>query len=560
MTKGVPGAALPRTGRRLWAVLGLAAAATVAAVVIGAQPVQSPWWTYADADATYTASALDLLLGEPVNYLDHPGLPVTESATLLFGIDALVEKRSLARSARYAYADERLLDLDRTRPVFRGLAIAFYTVGVLLSFLLVARLFGHWGWGLAGALLWVAAPGLIGMSIQLRPDTLLAVLCLVFGYLVARGVDTRATAQYAGAAFVAGFALMVKVHAVGLLVPLALALAWRRPSDRWRPRQDVLFSVGLLLAVPACLFNLARAPFHLTERQWQALALLVAVGVVVLVLAHVSAIGVVAAAFAAGVCVPIVLDVPDGLQALVRIAEAAAGGGVQEGVDPYSTSLLDLDDIVGRGTVAFMLLAAVAGAAGLVLREPRPVVWSSGALVLGVLVYARPPNVHYFAPTFVLSMLCVLWLFHRSGHTGHVLVWPVVLLLSWPAFRDRDAGSVEARRFAGVVAASKAVVDARLQPGEFAYVPSYWPFPDSRYFELVQLYASHAPSYTYRYLPTTARAREFAETNGLRPRYYVGPLAVGVSGDAKVALGDAGTYAVRRLSDADILLRILGPG
>jgi len=551
--------AVARAWERRWAVLALATVVALAVVVVGAQPLRSPWWTYADADAAYTASALNLLLGEPVTYLDHPGLPVTESATLLFGIDALVEERSLAASDRTAYADARLLDLDRARPVFRGLAIAFYFAGVLLSFLLVTRLFGHWMWGFAAGLLWLAAPGLVAMSIQLRPDVLLAVLCLVFGYFVARGLETRQTATYAGAAFVAGLAFMVKVHAVGLILPLGLALAWRRPLDDWRPNPRAALAVGLALAVPAALLNWARGPIDLTVAQWQVLAALVAGGVVAVVLAQVSAVGVVAAALVAGVAVPIALDVPDGLQGLVRAAEPALGTGVQEGIEPFSTPISRIDDIVGPRVVALFLLAAVAGVVGLIRREPQPVVWAAGAIAMGVLVFTRPPNVHYFAPAFVLSTLCVLWLFHRGRNAGRLLVWPVVLLLAWPAYRDREAPAAEAERFAGVVAASKAVVDARLQPGEFAYVPSYWPFPDARHYELVQLYVSHVPPYTYRYLPATARAREFAQTRSLRPRYYVGPLAVDVSGDARVTLGDAGTYTVRRLSDADLILEILGP-
>jgi len=551
--------AVARAWERRWAVLALAALVTVAVVVVGAQPLRSPWWTYADADAAYTASALNLLLGERVGFVDHPGLPVTEGATLLFGVDALVEEQSLTAKARSAYADERLLDLDRARPIFRGLAIALYFAGVLLSFLLVTRLFGHWTWGFAAGLLWLAAPGLVGMSIQLRPDVLLAALCLVFGYLVARGLETRATSPYAGAAFVAGFAFMVKLHAVGLILPLGLALAWRRPLDHWRPNRRAVLAVALTIAVPAELLNWARGPFDLTERQWQALAALVAGGVIALALARVSAVGVVAAALVAGVGVPIALDVPDGLQALVNAAASATGTGVQEGIEPFSTSFLRIDDIVGPRVAAFFLLAAVGCVVGLIRREPQPVVWASGALALGVLAFARPPNVHYFAPAFVLSTLCVFWLFRRGGRAALLLVWPVVLLLAWPAYRDREAAAAEAKRFAGVVAASKAVVDTRLQPGEFAYVPSYWPFPDARYYELVQLYVSHVPPYTYRYLPATARAREFARTRSLRPRYYVGPQALDVSGDASVALGDAGTYTVRRLSDADLALEILGP-
>ena len=42
---------------------------------------------------------------------------------------------------------------------------------------------------------------------------------------------------------------------------------------------------------------------------------------------------------------------------------------------------------------------------------------------------------------------------------------------------------------------AQSYVDANLRPGEVAIVPSYSPFEDSRYFELVQIYVEHTPDY-----------------------------------------------------------------
>ena len=42
-------------------------------------------------------------------------------------------------------------------------------------------------------------------------------------------------------------------------------------------------------------------------------------------------------------------------------------------------------------------------------------------------------------------------------------------------------------------------------------MPSYSPFEDSRYFELVQIYVEHTPDYPYRSLPATTAARSFAQ-------------------------------------------------
>jgi hypothetical protein len=108
-------------------------------------------------------------------------------------------EHSLAWTARERYVDRALLNLDGSRWLFRGIAIAFYLLGAALAFVFAARLFGHWTWGLANGLLWVAAPGLVAMSIQLRPDVLLAVLCLVFAFAVARAVERRSVGWFAAA-------------------------------------------------------------------------------------------------------------------------------------------------------------------------------------------------------------------------------------------------------------------------------------------------------------------------------------------------------------------------
>ena len=103
-----------------------------------------------------------------------------------------------------AWVEGEMLHLDRTRPVFRGFAILFFVGGAALAFFLLARLLGHWTWGVAGGLLWLAQPELTDL-IQIRPDVLLAALALtttVLGGVVgrtqvrhrarARGRDDRA--------------------------------------------------------------------------------------------------------------------------------------------------------------------------------------------------------------------------------------------------------------------------------------------------------------------------------------------------------------------------------
>jgi hypothetical protein len=570
----VPARWLPR--------LALAAAVVTSAVVAFAQPVGSPWWTYADADASYAGSSLNLLLGRRVPFVDHPGLPLTEVGALGFGVDALLRGHVPAGDSRLDYVRTTMLNLDHARPVFRGLAIAFYLLGAALSFLLVSRLLGHWTWGLAAGLLWIAAPGLAPMSIQFRPDVLLAVLCLCFAYLIGRAVDERSASHYAAAGVVTGIAVMVKLHAGGLVVPLALAAAWRPPPPGWwgelragaaarvRRRPLVWAVLGAVLLALALTVNGERVPFSPTQVQLQVLAALLLPVAGLLLLARLLAgrlprlgaalavLGLISASVVAGLLLPVALEVQDGLAALVNIAKSGSGGGVQQEVESFSRPFWDIVDIVSTPVLLVFALAAVAGVLGVVRKDPRPVVWSTGALMLFVLAFARPPAIHYFAPAFALSIPAALWALQRTrGAAASLLVWPVVLFIAWPSFRDRSAPKMETEQFAALVAPSRAIAEARLKPGEFALVPGFWPFPDSRWFELVRAFVDYAPERPYRYLPISGAAAGYASERELTPRYYIGPQAEEVAGEGRVSFGELGDYGVRRVQTVNLLLELV---
>jgi hypothetical protein len=555
-----------------WPALALATVVTVAALVVDAQPLRSPWWTYADADASYSASALNLMLGRDVTFVDHPGLPITEAVAVAFGVEALFEEGSLAEAARLSFVDRTLLDLDSARSTFRGFAVVFYMLGALLAFFVAARLFGHWTWGLASGLLWIVAPGLGPMSIQLRPDVLLAVLVLLFAFAIARAAERRSAAWFAGAAAVVGFTTMVKLHALALLPALAVAALWRAPPEaevdvlprrglEWGRRHRLaLATLASVWLVPALLINAARMPFRPTAGQIGAVVLIVAgvaaaFGIAELVrrLLPLRPLGrvvnrfaaLVIAAFAAGLLLPVTVSVPEGLRALVYLWRNLSGSGVQEGIEPFSTPLSSLDDLVGSKVLIVFLVGLLAGMIGVVRRDARPAVWMIGALSMGAMAYARPPNVHYFASSFVLAALAMLWLLQREPRARtSFLVWPVVLWLAWPSWEGRAADAAQQERFAALVAPAKAYVEPRLAEGEIAVVPSYWPFADARYFELVEIYVEHTPPYPYRYLPTTAGARSFAAIRGFRPRFFVSPEAAGVTAPQRAWLGELGEYTI----------------
>jgi Dolichyl-phosphate-mannose-protein mannosyltransferase len=545
---------------------------TLAIVVVEAQPVRSPWWTYADADASYTASGLNMMLGRPVPFVDHPGLPVTEAVAVLSGLDAVRTEHSLAWTARERYVDRSLLNLDGSRWLFRGIAIAFYLLGAALAFVFAARLFGHWTWGLANGLLWVAAPGLVAMSIQLRPDVLLAVLCLVFAFAVARGAERRSVGWFAAAAATIGLATMVKLHALALLPALVVAALWRPPPDdalpaaadrarrSLREHRVAWAVVGGLWLLLAVLMNWERFPFRPTGSELRVSLLVLGLAAAAVGLAEAARRldaptwaqrvasrfhALLVVSFVAGLIAPVTLDVQDGTNALVRIVKNMTGQGVQEGIEPFSTPLSALDDIVGTSVVIVFLIALVAGIVGVVRREPIPVVWAVAGLAAGAFAYARPPNVHYFAPAFVFAALAMLWLLQREPRArAPLLTWLVVLYVVWPAWDHRLGPAAEAEAFANQVAPAKTYVNARLKPGEVALVPSYWPFADARFFELVQIYVDHVPAYPYRYLPATAAVRSFAQQRPSRPRFYVGPLAQNLTAPTEVELGDLGRYTI----------------
>src|SRR5258708_8779837 len=74
-----------RGGSRTLGGLALVVTLALAATIAFAQPWNSPWWTYADADGAYVGSSLNLLDGYPTRNLDHPGLPVQQLDELAFG-------------------------------------------------------------------------------------------------------------------------------------------------------------------------------------------------------------------------------------------------------------------------------------------------------------------------------------------------------------------------------------------------------------------------------------------------------------------------------------------
>jgi hypothetical protein len=583
-------------GERRQAALAFAAALAAVAAVIAAQPLGAPWWLYADADATYTATGIDLMAAEHTFYLDHPGMPLQDLMAMTVEVRYVLHKLTHEHATPHAYAAQRLLNLDDSRIFFRGYAILFYAGGALFAFFALWRLLGSPWWGTAGTLLFLCAPGLQEMSIQFRPDGLLAGLVLAVGYLIVRAAERRDAWSYTLAALLLGLTMTVKIHAAALLLPFGIALLVRPPTrDGAALRDAALTSIRrhrVTLAAFAAVwltfcvtFDRNRFPFSASHDQKVAVAeivvafvgyaLLLALvrwlpGVRRLARGPLRPLGLVlTGAFLAGVLLPGTLVINDLPEMLVKMIDSLTGGGVNSGVSRFSIDWSTLVHTPLVQGVVLLVLAAAASAYGLLRRELEPLLWFSGAAVAFAMAAARLGAAHYFAPAFVLCIPPALWLARRLPGTvaaGAAVV--LVLAVAVPDARhlldQRHAATYLERQSAAIESLSRRFVTA---PGTVALSEDYAaPVTDVRWLDLVQNFVAWVPPYPYRILPDSAYGLRVAEQDHLVPTYYVGWLPYQLSGRATVPLG-FGTYVIQplhRLDDAGVGIGVgrlvSGPG
>lgn len=506
--------------RRRGSTLGLAATLAVAAAFVAVQPLASPWWVYADSDAAYVSSALNVVYGTGTRFFDHPGVPLQELAALTFEL----RRWASGMPARHAYADGLLLHLDAARPYYRAYGIALFLAGIAVAFALGRRLLGHPLWGAAAGLLVLGAPGLVPMSIQYRADVALPLALLGWALLTAEAARRRDGLLHLAAGLVAGLALTLKLSAAPLLVGLAVAAVWRPPSDgiRWGPagawlarRRAAAAVAALAWVAAAVVVNRLRFPFTPTASQLGALAGL-AGGAAVCVAVARGFYGWLVAAVVAGILLPVSIDLADGLRMLPWIVRGFTGSGVNDGVTPFAdTHLGILRHFPLLEAVPLMLLSLGALAAGIRRRDPvlGPL---AAAAVAGVLMASARivGRDWYFVPGYLLAIPAVLLWLRGSARTGAVAAAALVALAVVPqALHARDpahAAAAEERT-------ARAAASLRLAPGEVGLTPAEYPTPDTRFFELVQEYDLHVPVRRYRFLPATEPAAALAAARGLRP-------------------------------------------
>jgi hypothetical protein len=544
------------------------AAATLFAIAV--QPLTEPWWIQADPDGAYVGSALNLLQHNPTVYLDHPGIPNQEALALVFGGQFVVERIAGRTPGADAFVAHQLLHLDGARALYRGFAIAVFVLASLAVYTAVARWFRHRGWGVLAGVAFASTPALAPIAFMTKPDPAVSALALIAAVLTAAAFERRSAGLYLAAAAVLGFALTVKIVAVGLVAAVALALLWRPPEAGWSTtlRQDagsrirrrrgpllaavatwlalcVAFNVGrhgdlprsshldlvaagalLAAAFAACSLLAARRGSRLAQRAFHPF--------------YLAAV----AALLVGVVLPATLILDQLPQVLLSIWQTSRGSGLNSSVEPFQYftfgSLVHyplLGDVVAVG------LAVAAAAVGLRRGVHWPVPLALGAVVLAVEAAARLRFDLYYAPAFAVSLPGALWLLRTTGaRIGATLGAAAVTVLFVAALlhprwspRSEEEVNAAAHRLA-----------ARLGPGAIA-VPaaSLLPIDEVRYDELLVQYTHEAPAVDYRFVQADSPR---ILSRGIELAYYTGPVAEIDAAARRGSIHLAGrTYAARKL-------------
>ncbi|HEV7639975.1 MAG TPA: hypothetical protein VGO39_03780 [Gaiellaceae bacterium] len=361
----------------------------------------------------------------------------------------------------------------------------------------------------------------------------------------------------------------MKLHAAGLVVPLAIAIAWRPPSATWRLEVTAgLRAWARRYRIPLALFGAvwiffcvafgrSRIPFSLTHDQSTlllelAVALVLYFGVVLLYTKTplrdvrprvLSPFGVIlVSALLVGVLLPATLFVNDLPEMLVKIVEGLTGHGVNEGVTPFAVSWSTL---LHGPLVYTVLLVAIAGAAaivGTIRRDPTPVLWFAGAAVTGGMALARLGTPHYFQPAYVLSIPAALWLVRQlPRRLDAVATTALVLTMVVPTAIHVRAPARWAAQQERQGRSTSSLLDTLVKkPGSIALSDDYAASADARWYSLVGQYLAWVPSYPYRVLPITATVSQLADHHVL-PTHYIGQRSFTIDRTLATSLG---TYEV----------------
>ncbi len=545
-----------RAPRSIAAHSRIAAACVLLAIagsLIAFQPVRSPWWSGYDYDSVYVGSALRLFAGERSEFYDHPGAPLQEGLAAVFTAAWLVAHPGESRAGQ---ASRWAADLDSTRPYLRVFGSLIYLASVLIVFVTVAWVFRSAWYGLAGGLVFLAAPDVIGWAAVVKPDPLLAALSVAVCGLCVEGVRRREAWPFLAAAFLAGYTVSVKLHAAGLVAPVVLAVALGRPRTGWWARLRAggaafwrahrrwlapALAGLLLLAVVLNALSALPAARPLLQLLAGLFGLAVLSGALLLVLRRTRAVSIVGLGIAlvwsalAGAIVPNLFYASVPAPMLRTVATTLLGRGVNEGARP---AISPLDAL--RPWNVLILLACVGLIAALRARDWTSLIWAAGAFSMGFLAFLRFGEYRYYAAAVaLLGPLALMVPRYLAPRAGLIAVVVVALTLYKPVRLGIDTASdrgVEASRTERV----NDWVESHLRPGEVAF--TQLESSDGRFFHLVRLYAPDATERAYRFLPPDNEGATYARDHALRVRYVI----TGAPADAAALLASLGIQARAR--------------
>jgi hypothetical protein len=504
----------------------------VVALVLAFQPLRSAWWAGGDWEAVYPTGGLSLMRGNQPGFEVHPGYPIQQTLGVAFTLGSLVASPGDTREER-AVAFYR--DFDSTRPYARTLAVALYAGSALLVLVVLARLFRSWTFGFAGAVLFLAAPGLINLAVAISPDSLLGALSITSVALLVAWFRARRPEALVGAAAAIGFAVTVKIHAVGLLAPLALALLLRPPAaadwDAIATSASAFVSRRrLLLGGAAAVWLAATAYFTATgprpvglELAWTAAALAAAAAAVAVLAAkrRTRLLGAIAAALVAGAVVPNLLYL-GALPGLFADMWRNSTGAGELPIDPFAGALAP--------PRPWLPLVAVAGV-GLWLalrdRDREALLWAAAAVAMGVLAAARLGLLHYWAPAIALSVPLALATAARVPRP-QLAAAALLALAVLPFYRGLEP-TYDRKRATDEVEAANRWVTERLGADEVALTTEL--SSDAFWISQVANWTVDPPELDYRVVPVevgpgaavgdTFRARDWLRTHPRTVRYVV---------------------------------------
>jgi len=547
---GVSGAT-GKLGAPACALVGVVA---LTLVLVALQPWGEPWWYTADSDGAYLANGLNLLLGNKTKMLDHPGVPMQALLTLSLAVDYVIHGWGEGLGV-LDYVDACFADPDCIIALTALWGLVFLLGAVVVAYEVGRHMFGHWHWGVVSACLYLALPGHLTFATMFRPENILSGSCLLSAYLLWRGLERRSPSCCLLAALVIGHAVGEKVHAIGMLLPLALTVMvllrvnWVTLTvlsvvgSTRRCRTGVLCGAAIWL-VCLIILNLGREP---TVLDWKLFAL-VGLTVAYLILsiwvvrrfaqsrlvsvAINPAYVLTAVALGVGLMVPSMLLLDETRPLFWQLVTLLSGRGVNTGmsVAGVMTGLGVLGSrLLDTGMLPFVGLIGI-GALYIFRRGRRhDALWLVAALGMLVPALGRSsasPSPHYLAPALVLLIPLVIRVL-QSPHVDAAAVparrsvWLVlVLVVAGPyALCVKQTWTNVAR--AEHIAAACDDVLTRLEPGE-AILMNYGAMNrQANHFRFMSAYADYVPVFPSRCFPDLPRGIDECYRQGKRPAYYV---------------------------------------